>query len=102
MYHGQGTLYWKDGEISKRYKGEFINGIRNGQGIYYENDSLKRKLCMEGKKELYTYCEKKNIPHKKIGKIIIGTKAEKHMRCHIFVVGQLQRSSVAPKGRVAS
>ncbi len=47
-------------------------------GIYYENDSLKRKLCMEGKKELYTYCEKKNIPHKKIGKIIIGTKAEKH------------------------
>lgn len=41
-------------------------------GIYYEHSSLKRKLCIRGKNLLYQLCEEKNIPFKKIGKLIIS------------------------------
>lgn len=41
-------------------------------GIYYPKESLKATLCIEGKKLLYDYCLKNNIPHKKCGKLIIA------------------------------
>ena len=31
-------------------------------GIYYKSGSLKAKLCVEGNKLLYSYCQKNNIP----------------------------------------
>lgn len=42
-------------------------------GIYYPTDSLKASLCVEGREMLYETCVKNNIPHKKIGKLIIAT-----------------------------
>ncbi|MCX7863270.1 MAG: NAD(P)/FAD-dependent oxidoreductase [Bacteroidales bacterium] len=42
-------------------------------GIYYPYGSLKAKLCVEGKQELYNYCQANHIPHKKIGKLIVAT-----------------------------
>ncbi|MFN3396862.1 MAG: NAD(P)/FAD-dependent oxidoreductase, partial [Thermodesulfovibrionales bacterium] len=42
-------------------------------GIYYPTNSLKARLCIEGKKLLYEICEKNNIPYKKTGKLIIAT-----------------------------
>jgi L-2-hydroxyglutarate oxidase LhgO len=42
-------------------------------GIYYPNNSLKAKLCIEGKELTYKICEEHNIPHKKIGKFIVAT-----------------------------
>lgn len=42
-------------------------------GIYYPANSLKARLCIEGKKLLYEICEKNNIPYKKTGKLIIAT-----------------------------
>ena len=41
-------------------------------GIYYPKDFLKTKLCIEGKRLLYDYCEECNIPHKRIGKLIVA------------------------------
>lgn len=41
-------------------------------GIYYERDSLKAKLCVEGNKLIYEWCSKYEIPHKKTGKFIIS------------------------------
>jgi L-2-hydroxyglutarate oxidase LhgO len=41
-------------------------------GIYYPEDSLKAKLCIEGKNLLYELCDKHNIAHKKCGKIIVA------------------------------
>ena len=41
-------------------------------GIYYPEDSLKAKLCTEGKNLLYTLCNKHNIAYKKCGKIIVA------------------------------
>lgn len=42
-------------------------------GIYYPVGSLKATLCVEGKKLLYDYCQKNNILHKKIGKLVVST-----------------------------
>ncbi len=42
-------------------------------GIYYEKDSLKAKMCLEGNALLYELCEKNGIAYKKCGKIIVAT-----------------------------
>jgi L-2-hydroxyglutarate oxidase LhgO len=42
-------------------------------GIYYPKDSLKAKLCVEGKSLLYDYCKKYEIPFKNCGKLIVAT-----------------------------
>lgn len=41
-------------------------------GMYYPTDSLKASLCVEGRVLLYEFCEKYNIPHQRIGKLIIA------------------------------
>jgi len=41
-------------------------------GIYYPEDSLKAKLCVEGKSLLYELCDKHGIAYKKLGKIIVA------------------------------
>lgn len=38
-------------------------------GIYYTPGSLKAKLCVEGLDLSYKYCDEKNIPYKKCGKV---------------------------------
>jgi L-2-hydroxyglutarate oxidase LhgO len=45
-------------------------------GIYYPKGSLKAKLCVEGKKLLYEYCKKFDIPFNKCGKLIVATSEE--------------------------
>ena len=42
-------------------------------GIYYEKDSLKAKMCLEGNSLLYEICEKNGIACRKCGKIIVAT-----------------------------
>jgi hypothetical protein len=42
-------------------------------GIYYPQGSLKAQLCVQGKHMLYDYCNSKDIPHKKITKLIVAT-----------------------------
>ena len=49
-------------------------------GIYYPEDSLKAKLCVEGKFLLYEYLEKNNIAYRKCGKYILANSDEESER----------------------
>lgn len=41
-------------------------------GMYYPTGSLKAKICVDGNPRLYEFCEKHNVPHCRIGKLIIA------------------------------
>ncbi len=45
-------------------------------GIYYNPGSLKASLCVEGREELYSLCEKNGLPFSPITKIIIASTPE--------------------------
>ena len=41
-------------------------------GMYYPENSLKGKFCVSGNHLLYEFCEKYNINHKRLGKLIVA------------------------------
>jgi (S)-2-hydroxyglutarate dehydrogenase len=41
-------------------------------GVYYAPGSLKAKLCVEGARDTYEYCEQRGIPYARCGKLIVA------------------------------
>nr|WP_233347481.1 NAD(P)/FAD-dependent oxidoreductase [Hyphobacterium indicum] len=71
-------------------------------GLYYPPDSLKARLCVEGREALYAYCETNSIPHRQIGKLIIAGAAHEIPRLEAIAenaqasgAGRLERLDLA-------
>lgn len=56
--------------------GQHQSGHNSGvlhSGIYYAPGSLKARLCVQGQREVYAYCEAKGIPTDRCGKVIVAS-----------------------------
>jgi L-2-hydroxyglutarate oxidase len=56
--------------------GQHQSGHNSGvlhSGIYYAPGSLKARLCVQGQREVYAYCEQKGIPTDRCGKVIVAS-----------------------------
>jgi 2-hydroxyglutarate dehydrogenase len=42
-------------------------------GVYYRPGSLKARLCVEGARELYDYCDRRGIDTRRTGKLILAS-----------------------------
>jgi L-2-hydroxyglutarate oxidase LhgO len=81
-------------------KASFIGSetsARNSQvihsGIYYPQHSLKAQLCVQGNRMMYEYCEERNIPFHRCGKLIVATSDEQLPTIH-QLHQQAQRNGV--------
>jgi len=49
-------------------------------GIYYQPGSLKARLCVDGARELYAYCDQRGIPYKQNGKLVVAVEEDEMAR----------------------
>jgi 2-hydroxyglutarate dehydrogenase len=59
-------------------------------GIYYAPGSLKARLCVEGARRLYAYCEEQGIPARRSGKVIVAASEDEVPR-----LDELERRGLA-------
>jgi len=44
-------------------------------GLYYATDSLKARLCVEGRRALYAFLDSRGVGYRRCGKLVVATEA---------------------------
>ncbi|KAJ3613459.1 hypothetical protein NHX12_019708 [Muraenolepis orangiensis] len=68
------VLLEKEKELSLHQSGHNSGVIHSG--IYYTPGSLKARLCVRGATLAYEYCDRKGLPYKRCGKLIVAVDQE--------------------------
>ena len=68
-------------------------------GLYYPTDSLKHRLCVEGRRRLYPYLESRGIAHRRCGKLVVATSPEEEAHVEA-VLAQAQANDVEDVSRL--
>jgi L-2-hydroxyglutarate oxidase LhgO len=55
------------GQVTSARSSEVIHA-----GLYYRTGSLKARLCVQGKQQLYAYCAERGIAHRRCGKLVVA------------------------------
>lgn len=63
-------------------------------GMYYPSGSLKARHCVAGNPMLYEFCERYDIPHKRLGKVIVA-RDESEIKGIEAILEQGQTNGVA-------
>src|SRR5262245_5988287 len=65
------------------------SGVVHG-GIYYQPGSLKARLCVEGTRLMYRFCEENGIRHERCGKLIVAVS-----EAELAGLDELERRGIA-------
>ncbi|RVE57601.1 hypothetical protein OJAV_G00217850 [Oryzias javanicus] len=68
------VLLEKEKELALHQTGHNSGVVHSG--IYYTPGSLKARLCVRGAALAYDFCDRKGIPYKKCGKLIVAVEQE--------------------------
>ena len=66
-------------------------------GFYYLENSAKTRFCIRGRQLLYQYCDEKNVPYAKVGKVVVAVDKAEESRLH-DLLKQGQRNGVEGLG----
>lgn len=77
------VLLEKEPALSRHQSGHNSGVIHSG--IYYPPGSLKARLCVEGRKAVWAYCDRKGIEYRNVGKLIVATDESELARLDTFM-----------------
>ena len=69
-----------EGKLAAHQTGNNSGVIHSG--LYYKPGSLKAQNCVQGRDDLYRFCEQYNIAHDRCGKIVVATRSEEIPALH--------------------
>jgi L-2-hydroxyglutarate oxidase LhgO len=53
-------------------------------GLYYPPGSLKARLCVRGRQQLYRYCQERGVAHRRCGKLILAVSDDERTTLHNY------------------
>jgi L-2-hydroxyglutarate oxidase LhgO len=62
-------------------------------GLYYPKDSLKARLCVEGRDRLYHYCAERGVAARRLGKLVVAS-AEHELDTLKAITGRAEANGV--------